>query len=120
MLFWGNFVLKKLQNNFKKFFNFYSGVEFLNTQTHGRMSAQKLLESAKTKLFCNAEHAKQTLFTCFFAHFLKCFLIIYIFFFIAITGHNSAQKSIKVNSDRAKLLTFRMSALEYPDWEIRA
>ena len=55
----------------------------------------------------------------FFRTFFEMFSN-HICFFIAITGHNSAQKSIKINSDRAKQLTFRMSALEYPDWEIRA
>ena len=56
----------------------------------------------------NAEFAKQALLHNFSQNFTKFFQIFYVF--IAISAHNSAQNFIKLNSDRAKEFTLRMSA----------
>ena len=68
---------------------------------------RKLFQNIHNIFFWKAKLAKQALFHIFGTLWRFCLQIFYVF--KAILVHNSAQNCIKLNSDRAKEFTLRMS-----------
>ena len=72
------------------------------------MSAQNFLESAQNFDFETQNWQNSHFLFCWYN--LTKFFVKYSLFFMAILVHNSAQNQVRLNSDRTKEFTFRMSA----------
>ena len=88
-------------------FVFNKTQRFLNTRTHGRMSAQKVLKSAQNFDYWMQNWQNRHYFL-FFVRFDKA--IFKFSFFMAILVHNSAQNYNIPNLDRIKEYTSRIFA----------